>query len=66
MDVIVKHGGRNTKTVVKYYIEATSSGQVQGSKKKPSQSYADARELPCRQSLGETALPLTSGILHIQ
>ena len=35
-------GGWNTEAIAKYYIGATSSGQVQGGKRKPGQSYAEA------------------------
>ena len=46
VDEIMIIGGWKTESVAKYYIGATSSGQVRGSKKKRGQSYADASELP--------------------
>ena len=46
VDEIMKIGGWKTASVAKYYIGATSSGRVRGSKKKRGQSYADASELP--------------------
>ena len=42
----MKVGGWKIETVAKYYIGATSRGQVRGSKEKRGQSYADASELP--------------------
>ena len=41
----MKNGGWKTESVAKYYIGATASGQVRGSKKKRGQSYADASDL---------------------
>ena len=46
VDEITKIGWWKTESVARYYIGATSSGQVQGSKRKRGQSYADASELP--------------------
>ena len=46
VDAITKIGGWKTKSVAKYYIGATSSGKVLGSKRKRGQSYASASELP--------------------
>ena len=42
----MRSDGWKTETIAKYYIGATSSGQVQGSRKKCGQSYADVDELP--------------------
>ena len=42
----MRSDGWKTETIAKYYIGATSSGQVQGSKRKCGQSYADVSELP--------------------
>ena len=39
-------GGWMTASLARYYIGATSSGQVQDSKRKRGQSYANASELP--------------------
>ena len=46
VDEILKIGGWKTESIAKYYIGATSSEQVQGSKRKYGQSYADVSELP--------------------
>ena len=43
---IMKIGGWKTESVAKFYIGATSSEKVLGSKRKRGQSYASASELP--------------------
>ena len=45
VDEIMKIGGWKTGSVAKYYVGATSSGKVHGSKRKCSQSYASASKL---------------------
>ena len=42
----MKIGGWKTQSVAKYYIGATSSGKLHGSKMKRGQSYASASKLP--------------------
>ena len=46
VDVTMKIGGWKTESVATYYVGATSSGKVHGSKTKRGQSYASASELP--------------------
>ena len=46
VDEIMKIAGWKTESVAKYYIGATSSGKVLGSKRTRGQSYASASELP--------------------
>ena len=46
VDEIMKYIGWEAESVAKYYIRATSSGQVWGSKRKRGQSFADSSELP--------------------
>ena len=46
VEEIKKIGGWKTESVAKYYIGATSSGKVHGSKRKRGQSCASASELP--------------------
>ena len=46
MDEIMKIVGRKTESIAKYYIGGTFSGQVLGSKKIRSQTFANASELP--------------------
>ena len=46
VDEIMQIGGWKTESVAKYYIGATSSGKVLGSKRTRGQSYASASELP--------------------
>ena len=45
VDEIMQIGGWKTESVAKYYIGATSSGKVLGSKRTRGQSYASASEL---------------------
>ena len=46
VDEIMKIGGWKAEAIAKYYIGATSSGRVQGGKRKRGQRYADASRLP--------------------
>ena len=46
VDKIMKNGGWKTESIAEQYIGATSSGQVQGSKRSCGQSYVDVSELP--------------------
>ena len=46
MDEIMPIGGLKTESLAKYYIGATSSGKVLGSRRTRGQSYASASELP--------------------
>ena len=46
VDEIMKIAGWKTESVAKYYVGATSSGKVPGSKRTRGQSYASASELP--------------------
>ena len=46
VDEIMKIGGWKTETIANYYIGATSSGRVEGGKRKRGQRYADASRLP--------------------
>ena len=48
----MKIGGWKTESVFKYYIEATSSGNVHGSKRRRGQSYASASEFSLSPELG--------------
>ena len=54
VDEIMKIGGWKTKSVARYYIGATSSGQVRGSKKKRGHSYATLASYSCRRSSEST------------
>ena len=42
----MKIGGWKTEAIAKSYIGATSSGRVEGGKRKRGQRYADASRLP--------------------
>lgn len=47
VDAIMKIGGWKTESVAKYYIGATSSGNVHGCKRRSARAtYVDASELP--------------------
>ena len=46
VDKIMKIGGWRTESIAKYYIGATSSERVQGSKRKCGHSFAGVSELP--------------------
>ena len=46
VDEIMKIGGWKTEAIAKSYIGATSSGRVEGGKRKRGQRYADASRLP--------------------
>ena len=53
VDEIMNIGSWKMESIAKHYIGATSSGQVQGRKRKSGQSYADVSELPLSSRVRE-------------